>query len=429
MIGFKELVQNFKDGLPELKDIGKEGLGILGDCAKVAGEFALEGAKAAGNFAADGAKYALGSGGLKLTESNERTVHEYTDWTLDDVLADWDYRSMFKDAMMEIAGKRTYDEYVTACIDRDVYSASVLAVLGNRVLWLLHFKGIKVNAGTEFIEVSRNVRLLINTPNARQLSWDGQALEKGYTVEHSGHRGSGRRSEKKDVVLNSFLGVAFGRDYHEFATANQVVSPYPDLVVKDVEAVGVKSNVFLNFTGYRAIIASSPLVPEWKNKIIGVVCTIDPSTVGDIPEFFKKVRAILKHKYHGSWVEKNTSCGLLGLGTKYLYDSMCVTGGKIYLTPKDGVHELKAVSAEYGRYRSAVDAAYRETAEYKQKVAEEQAKAAEKERIENERRAEKERREKARQDAIALKEKQRAEEIAAERAAQKAELSNALDAL
>lgn len=59
MIGFKELVQNFKDGLPELKDIGKEGLGILGDCAKLAGSAAIKGtvatAKFAGNVVLDAA--------------------------------------------------------------------------------------------------------------------------------------------------------------------------------------------------------------------------------------------------------------------------------------------------------------------------------------------------------------------------------------
>ena len=85
MIGFKDFVQNFKDGLPELKDIGKEGLGILGEGAKIVGGVALKGAaataKVAGSIAADGAKYAMGSGGLKLTESNANTLHGYTDWT------------------------------------------------------------------------------------------------------------------------------------------------------------------------------------------------------------------------------------------------------------------------------------------------------------------------------------------------------------
>lgn len=58
MIGLGELISNFKDSLPELKQIGKEGIGILGDCAKLTGVAAAEGAKAVGKLAVEGAKMA-----------------------------------------------------------------------------------------------------------------------------------------------------------------------------------------------------------------------------------------------------------------------------------------------------------------------------------------------------------------------------------
>lgn len=429
MIGFKELVQNLKDGMPELKDIGKEGLGILGGCAKVAGEFALEGAKATGRFAAECGKNALGSNGLKLTESNGGTVHKYTDWTMDDVRSDRDYRSMFKRAMEEVSEKRKYDDYVTACTDDKFYGASVFRFANDKmVLWRLRFKGIRICVGTEVREESRDVLLFIQTANARQLAWNGDALQKDYEVSYSGQRGETQYCATVNDRFESFLGIVFCRDCNEFALVNQTPRPYDDESVQlnDVEAVNAKANKFLEFTDYQAIIASSALTPEWKRKTLGVVCSVSSSAVGDVYEFKKKVRAVLQHKYHGTWSKEFKSCGILGLGTEFLHYAMSVGDGKIYLGQgKDDVIRLKAVAGDYGKYREAVESAYKETEEYKQKLAVEQAKEAEKERVENERKAERERREQARKDALVAMAKKREEE----EAAKKAELSDALDAL
>ena len=428
MIGFKELVQNFKDGLPELKDIGKEGLGILGDCAKVAGEFALEGAKAAGNFAADGAKYALGSGGLKLTESNERTMHEYTDWTLDDVQSDRDYLSMFKCAMDEVTEKRKYDDYVCGCIGGMLYDASVIRVVSDRIiLWRLSFRGIRVAVGSEVHEVSRTVMILIQTPNVRQLAWNGGPLQLGYEVSYCGQRCPAKQKQLvKEIRLESFLGVVFRHDCCEFSIPDHAAALYEDNVVelKDVEAVDVKANKLLGFTDYQAIVASSMLVPGWKGKIVGMICMVSVASIGDAEEFMKKVRAIFNHKYVSAWTKEDKS-GFFELGARFLH-AMSVNGGKVYLTQtKDGVVKLMVISDAYGEYRRDVEDAYKDTAEYKQKLAMEQAKAAEKERVENERKADAERREQKRRDDLA--EAQRKRE--GESAAREAEFSAALDAI
>ena len=76
MIGIKELVQNFKDGLPELKDIGKEGLGILGEGAKLVGSATCKGVAAGAKMAWDAATEVIADQGgpdyhYHLTLSNE----------------------------------------------------------------------------------------------------------------------------------------------------------------------------------------------------------------------------------------------------------------------------------------------------------------------------------------------------------------------
>ena len=440
MIGFKDLVQNFKDGLPELKDIGKEGLGILGEGAKIVGGVALKGAaltaKAAGSIAAEGVKCALGSDGLKLTESNANTLHGYTDWTLDDVKSDCDYMAMFKRAMEELVEKRKYDDYVWRidhfcnCVP---YSARVDKIVKDpekadkTVLWCLNFRGVTVNDEKGLRKEDRDVKLVISTPNARQLAWNGSALEEGYEILRYGTRDDGsQQHSERGCAFGSFLGVAFLRDYHEFVDGEQeAVGCVNDVAsLKDVETVNVKANTFLKFTAYRAIVASSELVPEWKGKVMGMVCGVPLADVDDANEFIKKVCAILKHKYCGDWVRKDVS-GFFERGKRFLY-TLSINGGIVYLVQtKEGSLELIAVAGAYDKYRTAVDAAYKDTAEYKQELAAEQEREAELERKENERKAEIAKREKAKKEAEALKERKRQEELAARRT----ELSNALDAL
>lgn len=375
-----EFLSSLKSAANVAKSVGGTGSDLAGSATKFVGRLAVE-----------CAKYAMGSAGLKLTESDANTTHRYCAWTLDDLRTDRDYMEQFKAAMCEIIRKREkYDDYIGAIArwaEGKPRCARLLKSMGDDegvkvTFWRLFFDGIEVLRETDVATETRSLNLALYTPNAKQLAWDGAKLEEGYEVKMGRERGHNVVKPKPPPV-DSFLGIRFLTDYTTYVDAEKSLIDC-ELGIGIVDTA--QANKLLDFDIYHLIVACSELSPEMKDKIIGIVCTVGCGKLDDVEEFMKKVRAIFEHKYQMMWqsVDKRK---FFDFGPKMLY-TMNVPGeisGQrhnvcISMARNEGkdVVELKVVVEDI--YNSVHRIEYQNTSEYKDKKKRETEEAEGKER-------------------------------------------------
>lgn len=440
-------MEALKVGGSVLKAAGDLGVEVIKEAGKASGKLVAEGTK--------GARYAIGDA-LGLTQSNADTQHHYLAWTLDDLQADKDYINQFSAAIDEIFRIRVSNGYVDryfvsvvglgserkacskACLlDVDVGDEGV-----KKTTWRLYFgKVIDRRGYDETSERLHSVVLVLHTPNAKQLTWNGGRLQKGYSIVQGKERGT--RLENQNISpIDSFLGIKFLADFKVYTNSGDPSVKY-DLGLDTVETG--KANKFLDFDSYRLIVVTSSS-NHLSGRIVGVVCAMNTAKINNVyysdqrmkvHQFMKKIRAILEHKYRSTWTRSSETLLDSDPRMHYMMDVGCLIDGDHHmvridlgLSENSDFVELKVIV--YDVYQSVYNEAYSMTSEYRDKVAKEereaemarkQAEAEERKRKEAEEKAAAEA--KARIEAAEKAKRARKEAIAAK----KAELNNALDAL
>lgn len=283
MIGFKELVQNFKDGLPELKDIGKEGLGILGDCAKAAGASALKGMKTVGGELSD----VLAEAAMPII-STSNTPHLYESAITGEVRTDRQYIQIFSEALYRIARTRTSDTYIQNIVNRTSGEARRAVMFGNSdghsAVWRVYFGGD---------EEELSVKFILRTPNAIQKDRNGNVLRsRCYWTAINGYEQEEVRKEvlRRRPTISTFLGVSFFESIEKYVCKPGRSKDLGNGLI----ILEAKMNQLLAFNEYYVIRAFND------DKSIGVMCLA--SNVDSADEFISRVRSALEEKYQRTCV-------------------------------------------------------------------------------------------------------------------------------